>query len=250
MLKELAQYLAETLSPTKERVVPAADFDLTFFDKPVHRAPGPVAPPLAKPLGLSTLRSFADYLIGNVDELDLSSHLIHVVDPARVELVSKLELFHRRREPVLVAYYVSGAEAVVDKWLDLETAVISLMALFTEQGDRSEVLNVIKSISRDNAELRDDNGLSQAVTIKQGIVTKAVKATPNPVTLAPFRTFPEIAEQPTSLFVLRLKEIDGAISVLLKPADGSLWKVQASQAVAECLGGLIEDHEGMPSIIC
>jgi hypothetical protein len=246
MLKELAQYLV-SLGEAKLSIVVPGNIENTFSDKPLFRPDPPRPVPQATARQVATLRSLVDYLEYNVDGLALGEHLIHVVSPTKVELVSRLEDVHRRRETVLVAAYDSGVDAYLDKWVELEQMVIGLMSLFTEEGDRSKVLDLLKSIGRDNAEIREDDGLSQRVTVKVGVATKAAVSTVNPVTLYPFSTFPEASQVPR-LFVLRLAD-DNGVKVLLKPADGNAWKVAAVSNVARALKEMRVDMEAVPQII-
>lgn len=245
MLKEFAQYIVG-LGEATPRLVTSEQTETTFFDKPVYRPDPPRPVPQAAPRQVATLRSFARYLEHNVDRLALADHLVHVVAPGKVELVSRLEDLHRRRETVLVAAYESGVDAYLDRWVDLESMVIGLMALFGPDGDRAAVLDILKSLTKEKAEIREDNGLSQRVTVQAGVAMRSAITTPNPVTLFPFSVFPEAALVPR-LFVLRIKDQDG-ISVLLRPADGNAWETLAVENVAMAIQALRSD-EPAPKII-
>ncbi|KHO31340.1 hypothetical protein OR63_10900, partial [Clostridium tetani] len=68
-----------------------------------------------------------------------------------------------------------------------------------------------------------DDGVSQAATIKTGVASVNEVKVPNPVVLAPFRTFPEI-EQPESKFIFRMQS--GPRAALFE-ADGGAWRNEA-----------------------
>ncbi len=87
------------------------------------------------------------------------------------------------------------------------------------------------NVSEDNIRQTGDDGVSQAVTINQGIATKADVRVPNPVDLAPYRTFLEV-EQPTSQFIFRMK--DGPRGAIFE-ADGGAWRNQAIVNIREYL---------------
>lgn len=246
MLKEALEYLAG-LGAANRFEVESLALDSVFFDKPLYRPDLPRPEPVATVRAVSTLRSLALYLRANVDKLDLASHLLHVSEPGRVDLISALEEYHRRRETPVAALYDSGVSKVLDRWLDLETGIISLISLFTPAGDRDLVLETLKSVRRENAEIRDDSGLSQAVTVKAGVASLATAKTPNPVTLFPYSAFPE-ADQVPRLFVLRLRGEGGGIEVLLKTADGDAWKTAAVEKVAQALEFALGDLQA-PEII-
>lgn len=69
--------------------------------------------------------------------------------------------------------------------------------------------------TRDSAAIR--------VSVKSKLVPVKV---PNPVELAPFRTFTEV-EQPTSPFVFRVRRDGDAIMAALFAADADAWKNEA-----------------------
>ncbi|MNW60692.1 hypothetical protein D3C74_386970 [compost metagenome] len=63
-------------------------------------------------------------------------------------------------------------------------------------------------------------GMTQSVVAKTGVATVEDVKVPNPVLLAPYRTFVEV-EQPESSFVFRMK--DGPSAALFE-ADGGAWR--------------------------
>jgi len=68
--------------------------------------------------------------------------------------------------------------------------------------------------------------------VRKGGACLEAAAVPNPVMLAPYRTFPEV-EQPASPFVLRLKQgpEGGRPSLALFEADGGKWQLEAVKRV-------------------
>lgn len=243
MLKELMQYVVGLAPATKFINADGA----IFYDKAVHPEPHPLPKPLASALQVSSLTSFVDYLAANIDGLDFNTHLIHVAGPDSVELVSCLDAFDRQRETPIAARYKSPAADVLEKWVDLETFTIGLMTVFTAQGDRDDLLALLKSVSRENAEIRDDNGLAQSVNTKAGVKTLGVGKTANPYQLAPYRIFPEIEEQIVSPYVLRLRDGGAAgLQAIFIPADGGAWRVAGAKAVAERVSELLDDYFGEP----
>jgi hypothetical protein len=232
MLREALEYVARTLAPAAKYFVPVGEEEYTYFDRAVHRPPHPTAPPQAAALKVSTLKALTDYLGTNVDGLDLKDYLIHVASPTAVHLVSRLEAFHRRREPILTAECAPAAAQAVDRWMSLDEAILNLMALFQPTGDHAYVLDLLKKVTGEGLEVREDSGYSQQVTVTSGVHLKDRVTVKNPLALAPFRTFAEIEGQPLSLFVLRVQQ---GPQVLLKTADGHRWKVDAVQAIATYL---------------
>ena len=83
----------------------------------------------------------------------------------------------------------------------------------------------------DNSVQVDDDGVTQTVSSASGVVLVKEEKIPNPVTLAPFRTFSEI-EQPESSFVLRVND-RGRVGLF--EADGGSWRNTAMLRIKEYL---------------
>ena len=233
-LKDFTKYLADELIPAKELTPDALG---AVYTHRVHRAPQPPEDrvvPLAAALTVSTLASFAEYLAANVDGLKLDAHLVHVANPTTVQFVSALEPYHRRREVALAALYADGVSSQLDRWLDLEDAIVFLLSGFANTGDRMTVIQLLKTVTKSGTEIREDDGVSQKVAAQAGVTTVRVADVPNPVSLAPFRTFPEV-EQVGSPFIIRLRDSAAGVQVLLKSADGGAWKLAATAAVGDWL---------------
>jgi len=87
-----------------------------------------------------------------------------------------------------------------------------------------------------NASLKtEDDGVSQTVTAKVGIVKEDQVRVPNPVTLRPYRTFPEI-EQPEMQCVFRIAGDTGsAPTVTLSTIEDPRWIVDAAANIKKWL---------------
>src|SRR3712207_9387745 len=70
----------------------------------------------------------------------------------------------------------------------------SLQSSFVENQDRSLLLKVTGCVKDEAVKQIGDDGVSQAATIKTGVASVNDVKIPNPVVLAPFRTFPEIKQ--------------------------------------------------------
>ena len=127
-----------------------------------------------------------------------------------------------------------------DRFMTYEKAVIELRSLYIPNNGTEYLLKLLSSISNESKVTSSDNGVTQQVEAKSGIaLSSMVKVEPR-VTLQPFRTFIEVA-QPASEFLLRINE-RGEIGFF--PADGGVWKLEATRNVAayfeEKLNDLIE----------
>jgi hypothetical protein len=233
-LKQFAEYLA---GQSQGAAILEDDADL--FTRPVFRAPQPLPDPLATALVMYTLRGFAEFVALNIDGAIFDGGaVVHVEKPDRVVLVGHLESYHRRREVTVAAAYDSPVQ-IIDKWVPVEDAVIGLLATFVDTAERGLVLELLKSVRREDAEVLDDTGTTQQVTARTGVHLAKLAKVPSPIELCPYRTFVEI-EQPASLFVVRLREEGSEIKVLLRQADGGAWKVEAARRVGAYLTQLLQ----------
>ncbi|KFX58415.1 hypothetical protein HYH39_06265 [Clostridium botulinum] len=201
-----------------------------------------VKQPKAQGLSISTLTGFVDYIKSNIDAID-TKLLIHVASHKRVDLYGPLNA-DRERE----CYLVAGAELPTniryEQFLDTEQFNIMLQSSFADKGDK-EVLLKYTGLVRDEAvKTTGDDGISQKVTVKTGVASVAEAVVPNPVSLAPYRTFPEI-EQPLSKFIFRMK--DGPRAAIFE-ADGGAWRNTAILRIKEYLKEALKENENIEII--
>ncbi len=120
--------------------------------------------------------------------------------------------------------------------------MISLQALFVDEGDRARTLALLGSIRSDEVVTANDDGITQTVIAQAGVVLNRQVEVPNPVTLAPYRTFREV-DQPTSPFVLRLATPHGQKlpQAALFEADGGAWRLVAMERIGRLLRTTVPD---------
>lgn len=180
-------------------------------------------------LRLSTLTSLVDYVKSGLNGL-LEQKLIVVVDNPK-EVYVYTENDDREKRTTLV-----NCEAIVpsfsfDRYYDMESFNIALQSRFVDSDDRSLVIDYASKISIEKGADIEDDGVSQITTIKNGVASKGKAKAPNPVTLAPYRTFSEV-EQPSSKFVFRIDKNGG---LALFEADGGAWRLDAVNNIADFL---------------
>lgn len=218
--------------------------------KPVH-APKP------EPLRVGTLSAVADYLNQGIDAPQRGALFVRVDSPISVQVQSHLVGDFCDRglfvwaQPMLPDC-LQGYEG---KWLEMDYFQILLQAGFAgackwEEGlplnGKAAVLRYISRIQCKATATVSDDGTAQAVVLSAGIGSTAVSKLPNPVRLAPYRTFPEV-EQPESDFVFRIKEEgEGKIRYSLTEADGGAWRIEAVKRVAEWLKEHIKPELQIP----
>ena len=180
--------------------------------------------PKAEPIKATTLTSLVDYIKESREELR-NRMIVQVVSSTKVLLYSGL-LEERDRETLfevnaLLPQFEYGRE------YDQENFIISMQSCFEASGDREVVTVLASNIVNTQSATYSDDGISQQAVMKTGITTKDNVIVPNPVKLAPYRTFLEV-KQPESEFVFRVSEGRGGAPMFkLVAADGGLWKSQA-----------------------
>lgn len=214
-----------------------------FVTRPVFDPP---REPLPAPVKLNTLTGIVDYVNSGPDAVTVDDNglMIHVVNERQVDVVSGL--FGRADQRRF--YASTTADAVLSKsdfrfgeFYDCESFVIKLLSLFEDFDGRSAVLKIVGNIKEENVRQASDDGVTQTVTARSGIARVEEVPVPNPVYLAPYRTFREVT-QPLSPFVLRMKQgrEGGLPTVALFEADGGKWKLDAIAFIRDFLREKIE----------
>lgn len=181
-------------------------------------------------LETTTLTALIDYLKSGMDSKSSEKLLIHIVSPTEVRLHSELR-FDQDRETYISCKALTPNNITFNRFIDTEQFNIMLQSSFVENDDRQILLKVTGTIQDKVVKEVGDDGISQAVTIKTGIAKVGDVVVPNPVLLAPFRTFPEV-EQPASKFIFRMQSGPAAA---LYEADGGAWRNEAMKTIKEYL---------------
>jgi hypothetical protein len=232
MLKSLYEAIRKD-APAKELTINERKYTT---DK-IH----PVLAPVPTILCVSTLTGLVDYLKTNVDALDLSDLLCHVESPTRVSIMSKLHgCFEQRNSYIPANARVRSLD--FNNFLDAEKFNLWLQSCFVDTPitvdgelkatDKGLLLKYVGNVRTDAVQTVGDDGISQEVTVKVGIVSVSKVTLPNPATLRPYRTFNEVP-QPASDFVFRART--GPEFALIE-ADNGAWESEAMKSIKEFMG--------------
>ena len=226
MNRETAEYL---VGLGKEQVVIEANNGGQYTPERLVR----ITEPVADAVTVHTLTAIVDYIKENVDSL--GKVVISVQSPTAVKVMSPLNV-DRKREDYLEAKAITPTNIRYDSFMATDQFNIMMQAAFVNHPvdglDYKNMLLQVTGLVREQAvkEIGDD-GVSQAATIKTGVASVGEVKVPNPVYLAPYRTFAEI-EQPVSKFVFRMES--GPKAALFE-ADGGAWKNEAILKIKEYL---------------
>jgi hypothetical protein len=101
--------------------------------------------------------------------------------------------------------------------------------------DHKKILKLVSGLAAEAVTISNDDGVSQQVVTRQGMVTKTEEKVSPRCSLSPFRTFREVA-QPSSEFILRLRSRQGQMpSCALFEADAGAWRVDAMKYIRDYL---------------
>ena len=194
-----------------------------------------VPQPRPVPLKVRTLGGIVDFLRHNKDGLDLGDLIVHITGPGSVDVLDGLDAELARN------HYLHAEEPDASKaftgWLNnyhsIESFIVSAQRLFRAgHGDLAALLSVVGNISQNDVRQVSDDGVTQEVVAKLGIVKVGAVALPNPCMLSPRRSFPEVVLDCVP-FVVRVKRAEPLPMVGLFEADGDAWRVDATKKVGE-----------------
>jgi len=193
--------------------------------------------PRVAALSVSTLGALRDYLQANKDGLDLKGLVAHIVSPTEVRVLSPFSDRDRTRETFMTAQALDLSAEFLGRFMPIEDFILGLQVRFTDASDRAVILRLLSNVKSEDVKTSQDDGISQVVTAKAGIALVSDTTVPNPVRLAPFRTFRDLSSQPESAFVLRVKKTHALPEVGLFEADGGAWRLDAIDRMRAWLVG-------------
>lgn len=236
---EAVAELAQKAQNGQEKVLTIGGVEYSSI--PVHDVRKPDQQP--KAFILATLSGLAAFIKRNVDDLSLDKVIVHVAGHDVVRFHGPLYGDFEQRDTFAEAQcpnrFAGATNFAFGKYMTPESLIVALQALFEDGFDRPSVLALLGNIKDEFVKSTQDDGVSQTVSAKDGIVLLSERKVPNPVNLAPFRTFDEV-EQPVSRFVLRLKkDADSVVYAALFEADGGAWRTEAIRRIAKKLEELL-----------
>lgn len=240
MIKEAIKYLIDLGVAPDQRVVDITDAQgaeriFIIDEKGAATEIEPLVVHAEEALKINTLTGLVAYIQSEV-ERSADPLFLQVLDEKTVYLKGSLDVDGSRETLVIASAIVP--RFAYDTFLSIEELNISLQAKFVASDDSRVMLKVIGNIKEENVKETGDNGISQAVTIKTGIASMDDVKVPNPVALAPYRTFLEV-EQPTSNFIFRMK--DGPKGAIFE-ADGGAWRNDAIANISNFLAATLTNE--------
>ena len=227
MLKEFAKYLVEQAAPTVHEV-DGTVYSSKKLELVQDRKPMP------KCIELTGLDSICKLVRNEAEHIGLQI-FVQVKDYKSVSVFTELDADEDRL--YLYKCCADTPEVTMGYFMDYEKAVIELRSLYIPNDGTKYLLQLLGSISNESKVTTTDNGVTQRVEAKSGIALSSMVAIEPRVKLQPFRTFVEVA-QPESEFLLRIND-RGQIGMF--PADGGVWKLEATRNVAAYFEDKLKD---------
>ena len=210
----------------------------TYVDKDLDRIPHERT---ACPLKVHTLTAVLDYITTGCDELEDNidrKFVIHVADHEHVNLYHELNSDKARE--CLLECSVSPRTFPFSRWLSVEDFIIAMQAHFVPSDNVDALLKLVGNVVDENSVTTADDGVTQKVTARSGIAMVKQAEVPNPISLAPYRTFNEI-EQPESSFVFRVRKGADGVEAALFTADGNAWINDAILSIRDYLNSELDE---------
>lgn len=228
MIKEAIRYIVE-LGNKKEVEVDGVTYSNNNLE--VLRTPRPQS------LHLSTLTGLVEYVKSTIDVVAGREHMLHIVSPTEVRFISCLYSNDCGRD-VLAIVQPLLPNINFNRYMGTEEFNIMLQSNFVKNDDRDLLLKFSGNIQENTNRKTQDDGVTQVVEMKTGVTTISNVIVPNPVTLAPYRSFTEI-EQVESDFVFRVKE---GPACAIYEADAGAWRNEAMKRIKEYLRAELGDE--------
>ena len=227
-IKDALSYAVELAG--KENKIIRSETGKEYFDSNEYNLQELNPRKYAPILELQTLKSLVDYLKSDNDFISARKLVVVVDSFHRVSVYDQVD-FENGKRPQLVSVKATVPVIPFSNWRDQEEFNIMLQSMFINDADRNLVLDFASHLKIEKGAEAQDNGVTQTVTVRDGVASLAQAKTPNPVTLRPYRTFNEV-EQPASRFVFRVNK---SANLALFEADGGKWKLDAVKNISDYL---------------
>ncbi len=201
--------------------------------------------PAAASVIVSTLGSFIDLIMLNIDGLELKEHYIEVMSHKEVRLAGKID----RKDKVRLYPYVAMLEDLpgfpYSHFMSVESFLIALGTQFVINDDLGKLMAYASKVTNEESIQLEDDGITQKAVVKTGVsgAMKEVAVAMRTVSLQPYRTFREVTQVP-SPFLFRMRNGREGVECALFEADGGTWKIAQVEAIQSWIQDEIPKPEG------
>jgi hypothetical protein len=191
----------------------------------------PLAPQWEYPtLKVSSLDGLIAAYTAKLDNLP-TEVAVRIVDYLRVELISLKADEYGRRHVWASATYLDETPFTFGKFYTPEEFLIDFRSSFYFNDQAVNVQRLASTVSHETSVSVADDGMSQAITIKDGAVTRTACELPaDGIPLVPWRTFREV-NPVESKFLLRMKGIKDELPRIGLFEIDAKWKVDTVKSI-------------------
>ena len=190
--------------------------------------------PLDGSAPVSTLTGIVDLIEAKFNSLNPEHCFIHIESPKHVTVNELVCDKWGQRQIHIDATLPDYGRFQFDQYMEQEAFMIGLQTFFvndSQDEDMKYVLSIAGKLKAEQVQQSDDDGVSQNVVLRTGVVLAQNTTVKRTVKLRPYRTFREI-EQPMSEFGFRLRNRKDEVPALaLHVADGEMWQHEAMQSI-------------------
>lgn len=180
-----------------------------------------------------SLKSIVDYVKKSVDPL-----VIDIESYDRVSLKT-LPYGDFKNRDVIIKSRALLPEIITERYQEQEDFIVNLLSRFKENDGREYALSIASHMVEGKEVTVSDDGISQQVTVNQGVSSLKVEEVNPYLKLIPYRTFQEV-DQPASLFLIRMQS---GPRIAIYEADGGAWKYEAIRNIAGYFENELKGYE-------
>lgn len=179
---------------------------------------------------VNSLSAINEWLESN--ENDQDEQFICIIDDEKsVSLYRKRDCYENRalimRATAITSTFPFGC------FREQKQFAINVHSSFVKSTEKSELIKQGSRVKAENVVTSEDDGISQNVTMSDGVRVKQEAAKPL-FKLAPYRTFSEI-DQPLSTYLFRVEKQGGEAHCALFESDDKIWKLEAIKSIRNYL---------------
>ena len=221
--------------------------DGTFYSQ--HLIPAPDVPAIDSLVGY-TLTGLIDFIQNLQSSPDQAIDLIQIVNPTTVKVLGPyFGRNNQRNQYYKASFPLPDLELFdQDRSYYVSELIQRLQIQFYETKDRDDLIAFLSVVSVSDTREEKDNGVCSEVIVKQG-VQLSTASVPKTITLAPYRSFVEVGQLP-STFNLRIKKTSSEITCTLKTNDGGKWQTEAMKGIKSYLATALQNTDLSIPIIC
>lgn len=226
-----------------DRVVELAAPTLQLVDGRTYSSKGlhPVVEPTPDKVGVSGLAALADFLRWE-NPAGLADLIAKVENEQLVTVYGRLRAPWAIRPVLAAAVFSEGTRFPFGQFMDQRSFLIGMQVGFVQDTTTAKLLTLVGTIKDSKVLDLKDDGVTQQVSASVGLAKLGLVDVPNPVTLRPYRTFPEV-EQPASQYVIRMQSGKGeeVPSIALFEVQDPSWRRASRLAIKDYLRAQLTD---------